>query len=332
MAVSWKDSSEAQALIWLHNSHSREDIESRGRELIRVRLHISEAGYEALLDSDRYQTIYEKISRIRVRIDDIGAKSRAPIYDTLAALKGYRIENEWDEYDICRSMARARLYPTWDTRDQENFDAREELLRFRDFFISYTNRNAGAVNLIYKRVFLPSDRASARKSPSLNFVAKLVDTVLRTNNLRGFYDTSVIGIGDDIKSTVSDGAERSLVLVQIITGASLTTPEDGNINWCHREFTYYRAGNPQFRAVARDRSRKIAFLIAVKCSEEDNPVTCITPAYLPESYREWHTVMEKIRGERLIAKDHDSITQQIGTLAKTIVAFRQELLNGIVRQ
>jgi hypothetical protein len=334
MAQVWSDLEPAKTLIGLFVKNSLEQLTANeGRVLARA-FGADPEDYAQLCKKDEFNKPYRILLAMRLRVEQIirliPDDTADQLKKSLALLKLERRRNGIVHVKICRRMLEAALVPAWTEAQKREFAEAADIFEFVDYFLSYTNKTAADINYRFRMAFLPPTRVKAEDPATVvNYVARDVVDRLRLNNLSGFFDAQKIDLGDKVRRELTIGASTAVVFVQLVEQAMLVEPDDGSENWCYSEFELYRAPDaPQKKAEGR--LRKFAFLITVMPKDRGPPAFAVKPAQLPECYERWFGEMVEDRVEVLRPEDPITLGDQVNTIAKKIVGFRDELFNSIV--
>jgi hypothetical protein len=308
-------------LIKLYSSHSTRDIEAGGGLLLG---HFQVDSPEALLALDGYKEAFALVSGCAVHVDklaasylDVGEQVRESIRLIRRMIDDGEIQKK---IDTTRTLLEGKLYGVWPAEQRAVYDKKKEILEWRDFFVSYTNRDAPATNNQFKQLIKSClGKIPAADENQSNFLAKVVTRHLRRyQNLTGFFDEESLEIGESIQEEVNKYCTRAFALVQIIE--PLTLEKQPPRNWCFHEYTHF-SGNPAVTPILGNRHRHF-FLVAGAKFED------VRPANIIALYEDWVDRIADVKYIALQNERNSTLRSKIQTIAGKILTLRAEIINA----
>jgi hypothetical protein len=213
------------------------------------------------------------------------------------------------------------IYKNWDETQRDYFDnGCEMLIKWKDFFLSYTNRNYHQTNNQFKKIIRPEldpEIYNANKNKS-NCVAHLLCEYLGTQGLNCFFAPKNLSCGDILEEEIFKYCKSVYVFVQLVELKTMSYPEDG-INWCfneYEEFDGWINGNDAGRCP------RYRFVITVK---EEN----VYPKRLHGSYKKWQKkIKERLFINNLEKSSVNQFRDRMAELAESIIKTRNLMLEA----
>ena len=195
---------------------------------------------EALIAIPGYPATFAAISECALIVDHIAAKYPSPDDQTRESLRTLRrmLDDGTPETKIeaVRTIVEGRLYKVWPAEQQVFYDQKKQILEWRDFFVSYTNRDAPAINRQFQDL-IKSCLGFVPRGPQLqtNYLARVIARHLRRyQQLSGFYDDENLQVGENIQHKVDEYCTKVFAFVQIIE--PLSFDKEPPHNWCFHEY------------------------------------------------------------------------------------------------
>ncbi len=193
------------------------------------------------------------------------------------------------------------------------------ILDWRDYFISYTNRDAATTNQEFRQLIRESG-FRPRASEDQNYVARVINKHLRKyQGLVGFFDESNLQVGDDIQDAVTDYCQKSFAFVQLVERVTCTSVPSGQ-NWCFHEYTTFTE-TPVIQRLFGDKDRH--FFIATH-DEVDQTL----PLRSPRSHAAWCDRIRQVLRLSLEGERHRTLSPKMRDIAVRIAALRQEIIEA----
>jgi hypothetical protein len=308
-------------LIKLYSTRSTADIENTGDLLLQ---HFGVATRDSLLALPDYQQAFTLISRCAARVDNLAAANPAPkdqAREGIRVLRQMINDNEnQSDIDSTKALIEGRLYPSWPADAQSFYDVKKEILEWRDFFVSYTNRDAPATN----RQFRPLIKSCFGREPkgdeiNSNFLARVITRHLRRyQNLSGFFDEDNLKVGEIIQEAVNQYCRRSFALVQLIE--PLTLEKEPPRNWCYYEYSEF-SNNPELAGLMAGGTRHFFLVTSADVNE-------IRPASLATPYRPWVDRITNVKYIGLKNERNSTLRPKIKTVAEQILVIRAAIIEA----
>jgi hypothetical protein len=308
-------------LVKLYSSHSTQDIEADGALLLG---HFQAANHEALLALENYKECFALVSGCAVHVDKLAAtypESGDQVRESIRLLRRMIDDGETQKkIGATRLLVEGRLYRSWPPEQQAAYDRKKEILDWRDFFVSYTNRDAPATNNQFRLLI----KSCLGKVPTgddnrSNFLARVVTRHLRRyQNLTGFFDEDTLQVGESIEDEVDKYCSRAFALVQLIE--PLTLEREPPRNWCFHEYTQF-SSNPAITRLLGNRHRHF-FLVAGAKFED------VRPANLIALYAGWAERISEVKYIALQNERNSTLRSKIQDIAGRILSVRAEIVNA----
>lgn len=308
-------------LIKLYCAHSTRDIETDGTLLLT---HFQVGNPQALLALDGYKEAFALVSTCAAHVDklsatylDVGEQVRESIRLLRRMIDDGEIQKK---IDTTRALVEGKLYQSWPPAQQAIYDGKKEILEWRDFFVSYTNRDAPATNNQFKQLIKSClGKIPTAEDNQSNFLARVVTRHLRRyQNLTGFFDEESLEVGESIQEEVNKYCTRAFALVQIIE--PLTLEKEPPRNWCFHEYTHF-SGNPAITPILGNRHRHF-FLVAGAKFED------VRPANVISLYDDWVDRISEVKYIALQNERNSTLRSKIQNVAGRILTLRAEIINA----
>jgi hypothetical protein len=312
-------------LLALYAAHSTQEIEGDGALLLG---HFGVGDANALSAIEGYNEAFSLVSACAKLIDDLTAENGNAEEQVRASVRMLRRMVDDGEsprkLEATRRLVEGRLYQSWPPPQQELYDRKKAILEWRDFFVSYTNRDAPYINNEFRHLI----RSCLGRAPTLddkdsNFLARVITRHLRRHEgLSGFFDEDSLQVGEHIEEGVDVYCRSAFALVQVIDSVALDRQPPKN--WCFHEYCKF-SGNPDLAALMGDKDRHFFILAGTDWA-------AIRPTNLSAAYQEWVERIEAVKGIP-IAKDQRAtmVRAKIKQVAQKIVALRAEIVDAWVK-
>ena len=236
--------------------------------------------------------------------------------------KGSNIALDDQNARIFYQLVNKRLATHWPAESQELFKTKSSIiLDWKDFFFSYTNKDAGATNSSFKGLIehqyveLPPDLQH------INFVARIMVKLLGQYNVQGFADYQHIRPGEVIEEEVFNYCESSFAFIQLIEDQVFVIPSGaGDRNWCLEEFERFRDFQPD---VLENLSTKRNFQFLVTDDAVAYPDN-------PELYKVWSDAIKGKLHTVLSELDYKALRVCMKSLAEEIRNVRRSIIKELV--
>jgi hypothetical protein len=325
-------------LVKVFSEHELIELNDGGHLLANA---FGEPDYDRLLARESFPARQEMVKSLRQDLDRIRgpAGKVAPVADQVARslqlLDETRQETNAGEsgprekLEVLQDLIKRLLYPGWTQPEKESYDLKREIIvEWTDYFISYTNRDAGSTNLAFRGLikrslgYTPKEQAALRD----NYVARSMVHLFKKRVLFGFFDQDDIKIGEKIGEKIREYCQRTFAFVQLVEDMALSPP-DTPPNWCFFEFSEFTKSDKVHQALGRQPTRPRLFFLTT----DENEKKHITPEHyrrLP-TYGPWFKEIEARRFFSLQVTDAERNTK-VQELAKSVAELRQEILDEIL--
>ena len=309
------------ALIKLYSTHTTEAIESSGALLLK---HFAVPDINSLIRIDGYTEAFSLVSDCAKTIDRLSAQLAGQPPGLMVRENIRLLRDMLDQrvlvkkQDVMRSLIEGRLYPKWDPLAQALYDRKKAILEWRDFFVSYTNRDAPATNGQFRRLIKSALGIVPKGADNqLNYVARVITRHLRRyQGLTGFFDEEDLKMGETLNHQVDQFCRKSFALVQIIEPLALAS--EPPTNWCFYEYSQFTE-NPDVTASLQ---RRHYFIVT------GTTLGAVRPAALAGPFDPWVRKIDEVRYLALGHESNETIKSKIAEIAKEIVKLRAEVLES----
>jgi hypothetical protein len=225
------------------------------------------------------------------------------------------------------SFIRGGMYEKrWSQEQRAAFDLRAKVItRWIDFFVSYTNRDAGGTNNQFKKLitsvfgFFPPQKERIK----INYVARILAKFLEANNLRGFTDYKNIKCGDDIQAQVFEYCRKAFGFAQMVEPESFKTPTLPLRNWCYEEYQEFMKQRIELSTFQITVENKVYTVISTK------EFGLLQPANLG-AFNTWYSTIAPLKHVSLEGTDREKIRQAVREFAVEILAHKKTTIDAIL--
>lgn len=291
-------------LVELHAKHGLSGLRGAKRFKKLCDEHLDDTGFNGTLEL--VQSVQALLER---RVERPGLTHREQVRAALEVLSNFRDSQEGAP--ACQGIVRRRYAPHWGDTYATYFDeAAQKIVTWNHYFLSFTSYNPAEgfelpINQTFKklireelgRTVKPAERTTA------NLVAELLNRLLSTSQLRGFYyvkhrDTQ------DVEVKLKTEAKRSFAFVQIVESSMFG---NRNPNYCFIEYC----------AAHDDPSRRLIFVMPEPRDD------FIEPDLVHFALVDWY--------ERVLAKDAVPLTpvQSRAEVAAAINCLRSRVVEQV---
>ena len=293
-----------------------------------------ERDYEALLERPHYTYAFNLVTDtyfyIRDYEEDFGNSPADQALQCLNLLKSrrglLRKGPPPDEYHVAATLIEKTLFRNWPEVDRAEYERRRAIIEdWNDYFISYTNRNAGTTNKLYKE--LVEHEIGEHYEQEDNCVARALAKYVDQENLKGFIDYMEMDPGDVVEEKILKHAGESFSFIQLVEKSIFKVPDASKRNWCWEEYKAFCAASlPGLYSTNRDR---LTYFILAGGGEFNK----VAPTISPADYQTW--IDEISRGKQIILDRHNSfpfetLRDEIIKIATKTVATREALLDEML--
>ena len=327
-----------EKFINFFSEHTIEQIESNGEFILKY-FNLSD---RTKLDLD-FGRNFAYVKKIKISLNKIKEESKSSLQVLLCLQKIYTNIDDLKYIEIFRKLLFNSIYNDWTDNEKKYFDEVSDILiNWKDFFLSYTNRNARETNYLYQ--FPIKQKLGHRQSDTSwgekNYLAHVIAEYLGSNNLKAFFDIKNIKCGETIENEIEEQCRSAFCFVQLVQRELLVEEKGKKENWCFKEFNIFRENIETFKKIFFKENdiisladtkfpRVLFFLLA------DESLDRIKPAKLPPQYQTWFDTMKATKNIALKAKEIRRIIDQIAeeiidaknTIIKTILALEPLLFN-----
>jgi len=316
-----------EELMILYTEHTTESLEANGDLLLA---HFQVHGPDALLAIDGYSEAFAVISSCASSVDLLTARYPDPADQVRESLRVMRHMLDNGEparkVETTRRLVEGRLYKTWPQQQQELYDKKKQIIEWRDFFVSYTNRDAPAINQQF-RMLIKSCFGAVPKGEDIqtNYIAKVITRHLRRyQGLSGFFDEDNLKVGENIKNEVDKYCGRAFALVQLIE--PLSFDKEPPRNWCFHEYKHF-SENHAIHDLLGDKNRHFFILTAPQFNT-------LQPASPFPPYKDWHKRISAVKQEHisLDGECNTMLRAKVKKIATEILALRAEIVDAWLKQ
>ena len=308
-------------LLQLYCDHSTEAIEADGAILLR---HFQIPDVKGLLAIDGYKEAFSLVSGCAALLDGIVTRNPDPEAQVRATVRLLRRMIDDGEssrkFDATRQLVEERLYKSWPPAQQDLYNRKKVILEWRDFFVSYTNRDAPATNDQFRSLI----RSCLGRTPrgdenQSNYLARVITRHLRRyQGLSGFFDEDNLKVGENIEYAVDRFCRRAFALVQLIEPLALE--KEPPHNWCFHEYSQFSL-NPDIVGLLGDKDRHF-FVLA------GDGLKAVRPANLAPAYQAWLDRIGRLKYISLHDERNTVLRAKIQEIAIEIVALRAEIVDA----
>jgi hypothetical protein len=310
-------------LLKLYCDNSTQAIEAADGKLLLDAFGVTQP--DALVAIPGYLEAFALVSECASIVDNLAAKQPTPgeqIRESLRTLR--RMVDDGapaKKVDTARALVECRLRKAWPPAQQALYDEKKQILEWRDFFVSYTNRDAPAINQQF-RDLIKSCLGSAPRGTQLqaNYLARVITRHLRRyQQLSGFFDEDNLKVGENIQDEVDRYCTKAFAFVQLIE--PLTFDKEPPQNWCFHEYKRF-SENPAVVGVLGDKDRHYFILT-------DPQLSAIQPASLFPPYTGWVKRIGDLKQAHIALNDERNTTlrAKIKDIATQILALRSEIID-----
>lgn len=323
-----------ETLIKLFGGNKLTDIENNIEPLIKKYFNVE---WDAVYQQDFFKNNYELIRGYKKKLDELTVNAVNTKEKIIAALNFC-----WKEANFNKSEATVFCYKMevfhllvnevlkdeWTPKQKEHFNAVAEIFRdYHNYFLSYTNHLAQAINQAYKIIYeaiLSKEDYTGENFSKRNLLAKAFHRVLHLRNIRkGFFDLDSIRLSQDIDDKVTANASKSIAFIQLISLASFEYNEP---NWSYIEYKTYAKSRDAFKQDAKYRSGFSPLLFYVFTEKNVVPQESL----IPDDYKEWAASSKnRLHCDLTAIQTYDDFVKEVERLINDIINFKSEMVNSI---
>lgn len=275
--------------------------------------------YRKMAKDDSYNIYFEKLQWLR---DDLDAElegtcGRDQVKACLRQLRSRDVE----DFELLAKLVNLGLYKHWTKRERDYYDTGLNMLTgWKDFFLSYTNRNLNETNNDFKNILrdVYGETIFNKLKETVNCVARLVFHYLRMNNLTAFYDKDTMKCGDEVEEKILNYCQSVFAFVQLVEPVIFQAPDDDKRNWCYEEFRVFDKWSQQEPV----RNYKRFYFIL---NRED-----VYPVRVPLEYKDWKHTIENHVNIVLESMEKEQIRLKVKETADEIEKTRKQILDAYI--
>jgi hypothetical protein len=307
----------------LYCDHSTKAIEAADGGLLLTCFNVERVA--DLLAIQGYAEAFALVSKCASIIDNLAAKystSDDQVRESVRLLRRMIDDGESErEVRIAQALVEGRLRKSWSQAQQNLYDEKKQILEWRDFFVSYTNRDAPATNQQFQSL-IKSCLGTMPKGNELtmNYVAKVITRHLRRyQGLSGFFDEDNLKVGENIKEEVEGYCTKAFALVQLVE--PLTFDKEPPRNWCFYEYEHF-SRNPILASVKSGIGRHY-FILTDQLAE-------LKPANLSTTFGQWYNRIDALKHVciSLNCERNTTLRAKIKNIATEILAIRAQIIDA----
>ncbi|MEO1258670.1 MAG: hypothetical protein AAFZ15_07725 [Bacteroidota bacterium] len=310
-------------LTELYIEHATTTIEDGDGSLLLNKFGVPD--HNSLIALDNYPESYRLVSDGAHLTDNLQSSATNDDELVLDCLRVQRklIDNKEKPAirEVVGKLIKGRFYDkVWSDEQRGVYDQKSELLEWRDFFISYTNRDAPSTNQEFRSLV----RSAFGKYPKLtdeqNWVPKVIHYLLRKRQgLLGFFDDQDLKIGEDIQKEVDNYCCKAFAFVQLVEPRVFDKIQG---NWCYYEYQTF-SDSPLISTLFGDEKNRHFFVLI------NNDVDDIIPAGNKSIYEntKWYKQMKSVKRMSIEGvKRHQDLRTESRQIANKIIELRNEIV------
>jgi hypothetical protein len=319
-------------LIGLFSENSVEQVEANGGQLLENALGADR--YQTLLKSDDFEKRYTLVHESKKDVEHIAGQHQdntdEQVTECLRLIMDAKKNATAESVDVLRQLINKTLYTyDWETHQRQLYDKKYRIIvEWKDYFMSYTNRNAAETNRDFKRliqdVYLAAPPMEQRLEES--FLAKIIVKYLEANDLEGFFDHEDIRCGDDIEEEVRSYCGAVYTFVQLIEYQSFSRPATRR-NWCCEEYNEFNNSTNSLSKVCDEEFGGRHFFII---TEKKGELELLKPADLHPHYNSWFDHVRRLHCVGLRDMKSRDLRLKVWEIAKDIVEIREKIVSRIL--
>ncbi|MEO1626735.1 MAG: hypothetical protein AAFV25_16395, partial [Bacteroidota bacterium] len=314
-------------LVELFSDHRIEEVEKDDLKMVKDAFHKTDR--DQLMELDGYSTYYSKIQQLKQQLEDIQQNhtdAKSQINASIILLKNLSesdvdSESSFDLLAYYKQLVEGQFHVVqWDDAELAVFRSKWDFVfEWKDYFLSYTNRNASETNSDYRnllrQVFSQLPRVEERTR--VNLLARVIANYLKRNNLRGFFDKDVLKCGDDFGDKIQDYCQSAFAFVQLVEEETLNDSPTA-INWCKKEYDLFETDSRLAEYVKVGEKNRHFFILTDSHSD-------LRPANLPNTYQDWFRHITTTNYQ-LAANNNKQLRRRIRQIAEQIIQSREAII------
>src|SRR5262245_737082 len=312
-------------LIRLFSVHEISDILANDGQLLVDTFNVTD--YTKLPEIPGYENAYVLVRKMVTQLDQVVKDFQEPSQQVNECLR--ILLKMMDDMiptgniDVMQRLIEGRLYGLkWDDKGKQAYDRKREILKWKDFFISYSNRDAPATNQEFRMVIRSSLGKNPKDGEESNYLAKVLAKHLRTHNLEGFFDEWNLKVGEDIKEEITEYCKKCFGFVQLIEPV-LFRKDPEKENWCHFEYNHFTE-NPALQVIGNlDRHYFVT---------TQEQLDRMLPVRFPSEYENWRDNIARRKRLCLVNKRETALRLEMREIAAKIRKLREETIEAWLSQ
>jgi hypothetical protein len=272
-----------------------------------------------------YQEAFGLVSKSAKALADMTGRhpaADAQIREGVRLLRKMRDDAEPEKnIEVLQALIESRLRPSWTTDQQAEYDRKKQILEWRDFFVSYTNRDAAQTNQQFRNLIKSCLGIVPKgKDNETNHLARVITRHLRRyQGLSGFFDEDELKVGESINEEVDQYCTKAFALVQLIE--PLTFEKEPPRNWCFYEYQRF-SQNQVVVGLLGDKDRHFFILT--------DALPGVTPASPVPMFDKWFSRISTLKKSQISLDGERNITlrAKLKAIATEILALRAEIVDA----
>jgi hypothetical protein len=289
-------------------------------------VHFNVPDRTGLLAIDGYEEAFDRVSGRAAVVRSLAARhTDAPTQarESVRLLRDILDNGESEEArQVTRDLVECLLQPRWPGDVQAWYARKVRIVDWRDFFVSYTDRDAPALNQQFKPLITSCLGVFPRGDDlQTNQVARVITRHLRRyQGLNGFFAETELKPGERIQAGVDGFCDQAFALVQLIE--PLSFDQEPPRNWCHYEYRRF-TDNLSVATLKFGKDRHF-FILTEKDFET------LSPANPALAHREWHQRIRALKQMHigLPTERNGTLRAKIKDIATKILTLRREIIDA----
>ncbi|HLP45502.1 MAG TPA: hypothetical protein VK469_06135 [Candidatus Kapabacteria bacterium] len=307
-----------EKLIDIFAQHSNEELEKNDFEKLKKGVGLKR--YESFIKDLEYLRFFKALKDLRCELDvTLDGEIEAQQVKGCLSLLNEKGKQSKDDLQLCKDVIKKGVFKTWTKDLQVYFDRGYEMIaEWKDYFISYTNRNLHETNTDFKDVIpaVLGGKLYNQIKDEANCLPHVIVHFLSGHNLKGFFDKDNITCGDVIKEEIYKHCTAVYTFVQLVELETFKY-DDGKTNWCFHEFEKF----DQWVTETKFNMYKRYYFILT------NETDVVFPKALHPKYEPWKKkITERHYIGNLSALGYKEIRMKMGELAEQIRVTRDQML------
>ncbi len=315
-------------LIQLFSQYTVEQIESSNGQLLITAF--GSRRYDRLIEDSAFKKLYTVIVEMKLELEFIQERHKNDA-DGQAKECLYLIRQKTDareeEIEVLLGLIKKNLYPAWNDALKKLFEKKSSVITsWKDYFISYTNRDAPQTNGLYatliRQVFLKMPHEDIQVQE--NFLPKIVVKFFESNDLVGFFDCESIKSGEEIEDEVREYCRNVFAFVQVIEHKTFSKPRDKR-NWCFEEYNEFTSSEELEDICEGAFAGRHHFITIEKKLEDMKPIN-----FYP-NFQDWYNHVERVKYIWIHRSDNQIVRREVKKMGDQIFITRNDVISSILR-